>query len=208
VVRQVHQGLGRSRPTNRATMPPAPKSLQDSYGNHWCVLAAGRYLASGRTGSLSVISPRVPGGLWGRLGHLVPVGLRYGRLSKTAWARTTRSAPPLPRGPSERWGRQGRLGREGPRWVRSGGPPCPGDAQATQGVRRGPKGLSRAANSEPDRPVWHVDNAGTLPNSISGLEPQGRLGRQRVNGAPRGRGTAGTTGRSANPMPVVNSVTD
>jgi hypothetical protein len=38
---------------------------------------------------------------------------------------------------------------------------------------------------------------GALPNLLSGLDPQGGLGRQPT----RGRGTAGTTGPSANPTP-------
>jgi hypothetical protein len=63
------------------------KCLQGLYGNHWARFVGLPLPTSGHGESLSAPLLGLPVGLWGRRGHLVPVGFRYGRVSQTAWAR-------------------------------------------------------------------------------------------------------------------------
>jgi hypothetical protein len=132
-----------------------------------------------------------------------PLGIRYGRLSQTAWAqKSPKGTTPTCSGIIGHMGPPSSIGAEGPPWVRSRGPalPCPVGRPGDPRVRRAARGWSCSREQEPDRPgVGHVANAGALPNSSSGLEPHGRLGRQCVPRAPEG--TVSATGRSAPQMP-------
>jgi hypothetical protein len=150
------QGLGSGRSIRvsggRGDQPgydaaAAPKASRTPTGVTGAFRRALPPLPSGQGESLSVSLLGLPGGLWGARGHLVPVGLRYGRLSQTAWARKTpRRAPPQPLGEHRAHGdRQGRLGREGPPWVRWWARlalPCrtPSDPRG-EGSKQGPRGL-------------------------------------------------------------------